>query len=123
MSSPRWAVCFGGSNAGSWSLNGSSSRWASMILLMSSPSAGTEKFTKGPPAAWHDENVPWSLYTAMASSVAGDHVHAPVRLAQHRALLAQVVEERVRVVRQLPAAEEIDVRVEHREPPRVGSER
>ena len=56
----RWrcAVWFGGSNAGSWSLNGSSCRHCMMMSLMSSPSTGAENFTKGPLTALHDENVP-----------------------------------------------------------------
>ena len=37
INNARCAVCFGGSNVGSWSLNGSASRCSSMIALMSSP--------------------------------------------------------------------------------------
>ena len=68
MSNARCAVCFGGSNDGNWSLNGNSSRCASMTRLMSSPSTGTENFTNGPLTVLHDEKVAGSWYTEMASS-------------------------------------------------------
>ena len=68
ISSPRCSVCFGGSNDGSWSLNGSESRYSSMIALMSSPSSGTGNFVYGPLTVLHDENAAGSLYTAIASS-------------------------------------------------------
>ena len=61
-------MCFGGSNVGSWSLNGSSSRCSSMIALMSSPSSGTGNSANGPLTVLHDENVAVSWYTAIASS-------------------------------------------------------
>ena len=53
----RWrcAVWFGGSNDGSWSLKGSSSRYFTMMSLTSSPSSGTENLTNGPQTALHDE--------------------------------------------------------------------
>ena len=56
----RWrcAVWFGGSNAGSWSLKGSSSRHLTMMALTSSPSNGAENFWKEPHTQLHDENVP-----------------------------------------------------------------
>ena len=54
----RWAVWFGGSKAGSWSLNGSSWRHALMTSVMSSPSTGNENFTNGPLTALHDDQVP-----------------------------------------------------------------
>ena len=57
ISSPRCSVCFGGSNDGSWSLNGNESRCSSMIALMSSPSSGTGNFVHGPATVLHDENT------------------------------------------------------------------
>ena len=68
INSPRCAVCLGGSNVGSWSLNGSVSRYSSMIGPMSSPTRGTGNFVHGPATALHDENVAGSLHTAIASS-------------------------------------------------------
>ena len=53
--SPRWAVCFGGSKVGSWSLKGSSSRCCSMRSLTSSPSSGTLNPGKGPVTELADE--------------------------------------------------------------------
>ncbi len=61
MRRPRCAVCFGGSMFGSWSLNGISSRCASMRSLTSSPSSGTGKPGNGPVTALHDENTAVSL--------------------------------------------------------------
>ena len=61
--SPRWAVCLGGSNEGSWSLNGSSSRCASMIGVMSSPSSGTDILTNGPLTVLQFDQFSWSWYT------------------------------------------------------------
>ena len=61
ISSPRWEVCIGGSNDGSWSLNGSSSRCCSMISRMSSPSTGTENFVNGPLTVLHEEKLAVSL--------------------------------------------------------------
>ena len=57
---PRWSVCLGGSNEGSWSLNGSSSRCSSMIAVMSSPSSGTGNGKNGPATVLQLENVAWS---------------------------------------------------------------
>ena len=57
ISSARCAVCTGGSNVGSWSLIGSSSRCASMSALTSSPSSGTGNPGNGPVTELHDENV------------------------------------------------------------------
>ena len=68
MSSARCAVCFGGSNDGSWSLNGSSSRYCSMMSLMSSPSSGTGQRANGPTTVLQFENVSVSFRTAIASS-------------------------------------------------------
>ena len=68
MSSARWAVCTGGSSVGSWSLIGSSSRWASMSAVMSSPTSGTGNPGNGPVTELHDENVAVSWRTAIASS-------------------------------------------------------
>jgi len=61
ISSPRWAVCTGGSRVGSWSLIGSSSRCSSMRPLTSSPASGTGNPGKGPDTDRHDENVSVSL--------------------------------------------------------------
>ena len=45
ISSARCSVCFGGSNVGSWSLNGSSSRCCSMsvadVVALERPASGT----------------------------------------------------------------------------------
>ncbi len=60
ISRPRWAVCLGGSNAGSWSPKGSSSRYVSMISVMSSPSSGTGNLAKGPIAELQFEKLAWS---------------------------------------------------------------
>ena len=68
MSNERWSVCLGGSNDGSWSLNGNVSRYWSMIAVMSSPSSGTGKSKNGPLTVLQFENVAWSWYTAIASS-------------------------------------------------------
>jgi hypothetical protein len=57
----RCAVWWGGSNAGSWSLNGSSWRHFTMMSVMSSPSTGTANRTNGPLTTLHDENVPEAL--------------------------------------------------------------
>ena len=57
ISSPRCAVCFGGSNDGSWSLKGSSWRCSSMIVEMSSPSSGTDIFTNGPDVVLQFDHV------------------------------------------------------------------
>ena len=46
---------FGGSNEGSWSLNGSSSRYFMMMSLTSSPSIGAENLTNDPQTTLHDE--------------------------------------------------------------------
>ena len=51
----RCAVWFGGSNDGSWSLNGSSCRHFMITSLMSSPSTGAENFLNGPLTALHEE--------------------------------------------------------------------
>ena len=53
----RWrcAVWFGGSNEGSWSLNGSSSRYFTMMSLTSSPSIGPENLTNDPQTTLHEE--------------------------------------------------------------------
>ena len=89
---------------------------------MSSPSTGTENFTNGPLTALHDENVVVVAVHPDGLAVAGDHEHASVRLAEHRALLTQMVEERVRVDRELPAPEEVDVvEVGHGDAPQIGS--
>ena len=68
ISMPRWSLCFGGSIVVIWSLNGSSSRWASMSSLTSSPSRGTGKPGNGPVTALHDEKVAVSAYTETASA-------------------------------------------------------
>ncbi len=68
ISSARWSVCFGGSNVGSWSLIGSSSRCCSMSALTSSPSSGTGNPGNGPLTELHDEKLAVSWYTAIASS-------------------------------------------------------
>ena len=68
ISSPRCAVCTGGSKVRIWSLIGSSSRCCSMSSLTSSPSSGTGKPGNGPVGELHDENESVSLYTAIASS-------------------------------------------------------
>ena len=68
MSSARCAVCFGGSNEGSWSLKGRPSRYCSMTSLMSSPSSGTGHCANGPTTALQFENVVVSFRTAIASS-------------------------------------------------------
>ncbi len=60
ISSPRCAVCLGGSNDGSWSLNGNSSRCSSMIWVMSSPSSGTDIFLNGPLTVLQFDHVSWS---------------------------------------------------------------
>ena len=67
----RWrcAVWFGGSNEGSWSLNGSSWRYLTMMSLTSSPSMGTENLTNVPQTTLHDENVPDGV--SFAGNVAG----------------------------------------------------
>ena len=59
--SARWAVWSGGSNDGSWSLNGSTSRWRAMTSVTSSPSSGSGNGTKGPLTTLHDENRAASL--------------------------------------------------------------
>ena len=46
--SARCAVCRGGSNDGSWSLNGSRSRWRSMMSVTSSPSKGSGNLHERP---------------------------------------------------------------------------
>jgi hypothetical protein len=56
MRRPRCSVCFGGSNDGSWSLNGSASRCSSMMALMSSPSSGTGHGKNGPATVLQLEN-------------------------------------------------------------------
>ena len=87
---------------------------------MSSPSTGTENFTNGPLTVLHDENGRVVAVHRDRLVVAGDHEHAFVRLAEHRALLAQMVEERVRVDRERPAPEEVDVvEVGHGDAPRI----
>jgi hypothetical protein len=53
---------------GSWSLNGSWSRYCSMMSLTSSPSSGTGRPGKGPVTELHDENVCGSAKIATASS-------------------------------------------------------
>ncbi len=68
ISSARWSVCRGGSNVGSWSLNGSSSRCCSISSLTSSPSSGTGNPGNGPVTELHDEYVSVSRYTSTASS-------------------------------------------------------
>ena len=54
----RWAVWFGGSNDGSWSLKGSSLRYFTMNSVTSSPCIGSENLTKDPQTTLHDEYVP-----------------------------------------------------------------
>ena len=68
ISSARCAVWTGGSRVGSWSLIGSSSRWAAMSAVTSSPTSGTGKPGNGPVTELHDENVAVSCSTATASS-------------------------------------------------------
>ena len=46
---------FGGSNEGSWSLNGSSLRYCTMRSLTSSPSIGTGNLTNDPQTTLQDE--------------------------------------------------------------------
>jgi hypothetical protein len=53
-------VCFGGSNDGSWSLNGNSSRCSAMICVMSSPSSGTDIFLNGPLTVLQFDHDAWS---------------------------------------------------------------
>ena len=59
--SARCAVWTGGSNEGSWSLNGSISRWRAITSVTSSPSSGSGNGTNGPLTTLHDENVAESL--------------------------------------------------------------
>ena len=68
ISSPRCAVCTGGSKVRIWSLNGNSSRCCSMSSVTSSPSSGTGKPGSGPVGELHDENESVLVYTATASS-------------------------------------------------------
>ena len=54
--SPRCSVWCGGSNDGSWSLNGNAPRCSSMMALMSSPSSGTGHGKNGPATVLQLEN-------------------------------------------------------------------
>ncbi len=101
-------MCLGGSNVGSWSLNGNSSRCCSISSLTSSPSSGTGKPGNGPLTELHDENVAGSVYDRDRFVVAGDHRHTVVRLALHRALRAQMLQVRIRVRVERRVAEEVD---------------
>src|SRR3546814_1686061 len=89
--SARCAVWRGGSKAGSWSLNGSMSRWRSMMSVTSSPSKGSGNFTNGPLTALHDENCAESL-DRQRLVVARDHEDAVVGLLPNRRLRPHRIE-------------------------------
>ena len=115
-------MCFGGSNDGSWSLNGSSSRCSSMRSLTSSPSSGTGNPGNGPLTELHDENVAGVVVHRDRLVVAGDHHDVVVRFALHRALPPQVLVVRVRIRVQGPVEEEVDVvEVGHGAPGAMGA--
>ena len=105
----RWAVWRGGSNAGSWSLNGSISRLRSMMSLTSSPSNGSGNFMNGPLTTLQDENWLEVVVDGEGLVVAGHHEHAVVGLLPHRPRGPQGVEVRVRVVLDRPVPEEVRV--------------
>ena len=109
ISSPRCAVCFGGSNVGSWSLNGSPSRYCSMMSLMSSPSSGTghSRERSGDRVALEKRRV--VVVDRHRFLVPGDHDHTVMRLAPHRAVRAEVLVVGVRVLPEVLGAEEVDL--------------